>query len=68
MVQEVAVKCEFEAVRHVTNEKLCQSSSKWLHFSNKGRIRQRKERDGLRLSSAVPKMQWDFNPHSPYGY
>ena len=31
-------------------------------------IRQRKERDGLRLSSAVPKIQWDSNPHCPYGY
>ena len=37
-------------------------------FSNKGRIRQRKERDGLHLSSAVPKIQWDSNPHFPYGY
>ena len=25
--------------------------------SNQGRIRQRKERDGLRLSSAVPRIQ-----------
>ena len=31
------------------------------------RIRQRKERDGLRFSSAVPKIQWDSNPHCPYG-
>ena len=31
-------------------------------------IRQRKERDGLRLLSAVPKIQWDSNPHCPYGY
>ena len=37
----------------------CQSSSKWIPYSNKGRIRQRKDRDGLRLSSAVPKIQWD---------
>ena len=27
-----------------------------------------KERDGFRLSSAVPKIQWDSNPHCPYGY
>ena len=33
-----------------------------------GRIGQRKERDGLRLSSAVPKIQWVSNPHSPHGY
>ena len=31
-------------------------SSKLVHFLNQGRIRQRKERDGLRLSSAVSKM------------
>ena len=31
-------------------------------------VMQRKERDGLRLSSAVPKIQWDSNPHCPYGY
>ena len=36
---------------------LCQPSSKWVSFSNKGKIRQRKERDGLRLSSAMPKIQ-----------
>ena len=27
-----------------------------------------KKRNGLRLSSAVPKIQWDSNPHCPYGY
>ena len=37
-------------------------------FRIRGRIRQRKEIDGLRLSSAVPKIQWDSNPHCPYGY
>ena len=26
------------------------------------------ERDGLRLSSTLPKIQWDSNPHCPYGY
>ena len=36
---------------------LCQPSSKWVPFSNEGRLRQRKEKDGLRLSSAVPKIQ-----------
>ena len=44
---------------------LCQPSSKWVPFSNQGRIRQRKERDGLRLSSPVPKIQQVSNPHSP---
>ena len=36
---------------------LCQPNIKWVPFSNQGRLRQRKERDGLRLSSAVPKIQ-----------
>ena len=34
---------------------LCQSSSKWVTFFEPGKIRQRKERDGLRLSFAVPR-------------
>ena len=38
-------------------------------FSNQGRIRQRKERDWLRLSSALPKIPWASNPHClPLGY
>ena len=69
MVQKVAVSREFEAwLRHAATGKLCQTSRKWVPFSNKGRLRQRKERDGLHLSSAVPKIQWDSNPHCPYGY
>ena len=40
-------------------------SSEWVPFSNYGRLRQRKERDGLRLSSAVSKIEWDSNPHCP---
>ena len=46
------------AMRQLENS-LCQPSSKWVPFSNQGRIRQRKERDGLSYSSAVPKIQWD---------
>ena len=68
MVQKVAARCEFEAgLRHATTGKLslCQPSSPWGPFSNEGRISQRKERDGLRLSSAVPKIQWDSNPNCP---
>ena len=53
------------AMRRLENS-LCQPNSKWVPFSNKGRIRQRMERDGLRLSLAVPKIQWDSNPHCPY--
>ena len=30
-----------------------------------GKIRQRKKRDGLRLSLAVPKIQWNSIPHCP---
>ena len=41
---------------------VCQPSSKWVPFLNAGKIRQGKERDGLCLSSAVPKIQWDSNP------
>ena len=37
-------------------------------FSNQGQTRQRKEREGLRLLSSVPKIQWDYNRHFPYGH
>ena len=68
MVQKVAVKRELEAgLRYATTVKLCQPSSKWVPFSNLGRIRQRKERDRPRLPSAVPKIQLDSNPHYRYG-
>ena len=36
-----------------------------LLFSNKGRIRQQKEKDGLHLSFAVPKIRWDSIPPLP---
>ena len=40
MVQKVAVKYEFEAgLRYAMTGKLCQSSSKWVPFSNYGIIR-----------------------------
>ena len=70
MVQKVAVSREFEArLRHVAAEKLSLSAQQKMGtFSNKGRIRQRKERDGLPLSSAVLNIQWDPNAHCPYGY
>ena len=49
--------CEFEAgLRHVTTGKLYKPSREWVPFSNQGRLRQLKERDRLRLSSAVPKI------------
>ena len=71
MLQKVAVKREFEAgLRHATTGKLSlfnPAVNRYL-FSNLGRIRQRKERDGLLLSSGVPKIKWDSNPHCPCGY
>ena len=46
--------------------KLCKSNySKWVPFSNKGRIRQRKVRDEFRLSYAVPEIQWGYYPNAP---
>ena len=67
MVQKVAVSREFEArLRHAaTANSLCQPSRKWVPFSNWGRIRQRKERDGLCLSSAVPKISKTLTPTAP---
>ena len=44
---------------------LCQPRSEWVTFSNQGRVRQQKERDGLCLSSAVHKIRWDLNPTVP---
>ena len=70
MVQKVAVSLEFEALLlHAATGKLSLSTQQKMGtFFELGRIRQRKERDGLLLSSAVPKIQWDSNPHCPYGY
>ena len=45
-----------------TTGKLYLPSSKWVPFSNQGRTK-----DGLRLSSAVPKIQWVSDPHCPCG-
>ena len=48
MVQKAAVRCELvPRLRHATTGKLCLPSSE----------RQQKETDGLRFSSAVPKIQ-----------
>ena len=56
MVQKVTKGCEFEAgLCHQMTGKLGQPSR--VPFSNQRRIRQRKERDGLHLSFAVPKIQ-----------
>ena len=37
-------------------------------FLNQGRYSRKKERDRLRLSSAVPKIQWDSVGWKPKGY
>ena len=65
MVQKVALGQEIEAgfaVRQLEHS-LSQPSSKCIPFYELGK----EERDGLRLSFAVPKMQWDSNPYCPYG-
>ena len=50
--------CEFKAGVLSENLKtLCQPNSKWAPVSNQRRIRQQKERDGLRLSLADSKGQ-----------
>ena len=50
-----------------TNGKLCQPNSKWVSFSNQGKIMQGKERDGLRLSSAVMWARPPAPPPPPHG-
>ena len=64
---ESCVSREFEArLRHAATEKLSLSTQQKMGtFFELGRIRQRKETDGLRLFSAVPKIQWDSIPHCP---
>ena len=72
MVQKVAVLREFEArLRHAATGKLSLSLStqqKMGIFFELEKDKAAKERDGLRLSSAVLKIQWDSNPHCSYGY
>ena len=61
--------CEIETgFGNQATGKLCHSSSKWIPLSNQGRIRQGKERDGLRLSSTVAKIQRASNPYGQYSY
>ena len=70
MVHKVAGGNEFKlgfAIRPQENS-LCQPSSKWVLVSNQERIRQRKERDGLNLSFALPKIQSVNVLYCPYGY
>ena len=65
-MQEVLEGRKFMAgLYHRTTGKLCQPSSKWVPFSNLGRIRQLKERDGHCLSFAVPKILYASSPTAP---
>ena len=70
MAQKVAVSREFEArLRHVATGKLSLSTQQKMGtFIELGKDKAAKGGGGLRLSSAVPKIQWDSNPHCPYGY
>ena len=52
--------------RYPTTGKLCQPSSKWVPLSVLRRIRQRKERDGLRLALLCPRYNGSLT--SSYGY
>ena len=61
----MAQKGRRNAVRSRLENSLCQPNSIWISLSNRGRIWQRKERDRLRLSSVVPKVQWAPNLHCP---
>ena len=45
---------------------LSQASSKWVLFSEHGRVRPQKERDELPLSYVVPKIQWASDLHCSY--
>ena len=58
------------AIQRLENS-LCQPSSKWVPFVESGKDKAAKgDSPGMdsAFSSAVPKVQWAFNPHSPYGY
>ena len=70
MVQKVAVSREFEArLRHAATGKLSLSTQQKMGtFFELVKDKAAKGEVGLRLSSAVPKIQWDSNPHCPYGY
>ena len=66
MVQKVAVSGEFEArLRHAATGKLSLSTQQKMGtFFEFGKDKAAKG-EGW---AAVPKIQWDSNPHCPYGY
>ena len=66
MVQKVAETSLEQTRASLANWKtLCQPSSKWVPFSNQRKLKQQKERGGLRLPSAVAKIQWTSSPIAP---
>ena len=82
-MQKVAGGSRLWLCHPTTENSRCQPSSKWISFSNQGRIRQRNERDGLRLlllcarytgtlTVRVPVYFAHSNkrrsPTAPYGY
>ena len=69
MVLKVMEDCEMASwFCHLTTGKLFQPSSKWVLFSNQGKIGKGKEWDGLCLSSAVNKIQWASTPTVPMAF
>ena len=54
------------AMRRLENSP-CQRSSEWVPFSNEGRLRQRKKRDGLHLSARelCPRYSGTLTPTAP---
>ena len=70
MMQEVAIKREFEAgLIHATTGKLCQPSSKWVPFFElgKGKAAKGKEWAPPFISCAQDTVRL-YCTHCPYGY
>ena len=57
MVQKVAGSTQVRTQALPDWKTLCKHSSKCVLICNQGRIRQKKERDALHLSYAMPKLQ-----------
>ena len=70
MVQKVVVSREFEArLRHAATGKLSLSTQQKMGtFFELGKDKAAKGEGWAPSFSGVPKIQWDSNPHCPYGY
>ena len=64
MMQKVAIRLR---VRGWASP-FCQPSNEWVPFFELGKAKAAKGGGWVRLSPAMPKIQWDSNPHCPYGY